>query len=110
MIEKKLKITEISARFCFSAGLVHGEIACIFKAIARFAGRERGCAGNHPTCHISALPLKAGAVSQNSSRFDKSWPMVIGASGCFHPGGGLHRLRLVAPTPGWKTTCTDTHL
>ena len=48
-------------------------------------------------CHISALPWKAGSVSQNSSRFDLSCPMVIGVSE-LHTGA--FRQRSLFPGPG----------
>mmetsp|Transcript_37437 Transcript_37437/g.92101 ORF Transcript_37437/g.92101 Transcript_37437/m.92101 type:complete len:261 (+) Transcript_37437:138-920(+) len=56
-------------------------------------------------CQISALPLNAGAVSQNSSRLDSSCPSVIDTS-LFHAGGFLHSFLLLAPTPSSPLRCT----
>ena len=48
-------------------------------------------------CHTSARPVNAGAVSQNSSRFDSSCPLVIGASASHL---GVFRHNSLFPGPG----------
>ena len=48
-------------------------------------------------CQVSCLPWKAGSVSQNSSRLDLSWPIVIGVSE-LHTGA--FRQRSLFPGPG----------
>jgi len=57
-------------------------------------------------CQISDLPVKAGAVSQNSSRLDSSCPLVIGRSE-LHTG--TFRQICLFPGPGATVAQPHTH-